>query len=477
MPYRMLVACVVSACLIAPAAARASDTTPPHTTITQYPGVGETPTIAWQQRWGDIPFRRVYWPDDAVIAFQADEPATFQCRDWNGAWYACASPLTRPTLSIGMGGEHLFIRAIDQAGNVEPVPAHAIWSIDPPSAIVPASVTGTYKVGQVLTCDGGQWPTPLMTPSRKEWLRDEAALMKTIVVATGDTYTVTPDDVGKTMYCSVTLYESGASSGFMGFVAWTPRIPERAAQLPASPACGTSEPATGSDAGTEVRLDRQCRVRVTSDESSFYLDSDGDASTGDPAHGGADRSIRFAAGTAILSYWDGGDFAEASVLESDGSTTWTGKVSALGLVPGKTATLRGAGGSSVPLAVAFTPPPAPTPTPTPTPVPTPTPTPNPRDRTLNLAPLRPARPALVTRPALTGKRAVGHRLRCSKGRWTGSSKIAYRWTRNGKVIKGETASAYTVRWGDRGARIGCMVTARGKGGATTAAARTVAIKR
>jgi hypothetical protein len=45
------------------------------------------------------------------------------------------------------------------------------------------------------------------------------------------------------------------------------------------------------------------------------------------------------------------------------------------------------------------------------------------------------------------------------------------------VIKGETASAYTVRWRDRGARIGCMVTARGTGGATIAAARTVVIKR
>jgi hypothetical protein len=148
--------------------------------------------------------------------------------------------VTRPTIDIGMGSEHLFIRAIDQAGNVEAVPAHAIWSIDPPSPIVPASLTGTYKVGHVLTCDGGQWPTPLLTPIEKKWWRDETN--STLVIATGDTHTVTRDDVGKRMYCDITLYRSPFQSGFMGFAVWTARIPSRAPQLPASPACGTSEP-------------------------------------------------------------------------------------------------------------------------------------------------------------------------------------------------------------------------------------------
>src|SRR5262249_47165154 len=145
MPHRLLVACVFALCLIAPAAAHADLL--PNTTITSYPGVPFTPGAGYP--WPDTPARYVYWPDDAVISFESDQPgSTFECRSWSSDWYPCTSPVVRPTIGIGLGGEHLFVRAINQYGAIETTPAHAVWSIEPPDPIVPASETGIYKVGQ-----------------------------------------------------------------------------------------------------------------------------------------------------------------------------------------------------------------------------------------------------------------------------------------------------------------------------------------
>jgi hypothetical protein len=92
-----------------PASAPA-DTTPPQTTITQAP-VDGTAT-------------------DALVAFQADEPSTFECRLDAAAYAACISPQTYSGLSVG--SHTVSVRATDAAGNVDPTPATATWTVQAP---------------------------------------------------------------------------------------------------------------------------------------------------------------------------------------------------------------------------------------------------------------------------------------------------------------------------------------------------------
>jgi hypothetical protein len=68
----------------------------------------------------------------------------------------------------------------------------------PPANTSPPTISGSPVDGQTLTCDPGTWtggPT-----FSYEWLRDGAP----IPGATGPTYTLTPDDVGKQISCRVT---------------------------------------------------------------------------------------------------------------------------------------------------------------------------------------------------------------------------------------------------------------------------------
>ena len=68
----------------------------------------------------------------------------------------------------------------------------------PPSNTSPPTISGSPVDGQTLTCDPGTWTgSPTFT---FEWLRDGVP----ITGATGSTYTLTPDDVGKQITCRVT---------------------------------------------------------------------------------------------------------------------------------------------------------------------------------------------------------------------------------------------------------------------------------
>ncbi len=67
------------------------------------------------------------YPDGstAVFSFSADEPASFSCSLDGGAWTACGSPKTYSDLAAGW---HDFaVRAVDEAGNVDPTPAQTRW--------------------------------------------------------------------------------------------------------------------------------------------------------------------------------------------------------------------------------------------------------------------------------------------------------------------------------------------------------------
>jgi hypothetical protein len=100
------------------------DTTAPSTTITDGP---ESPT-------GDA---------TTTFEFTADEPgATFECRVDDGAFAPCGSPFTSPALA---DGPHRFeVRAVDPAGNADPIPASRSFVVDTdvPDTTVTAGPTG-----------------------------------------------------------------------------------------------------------------------------------------------------------------------------------------------------------------------------------------------------------------------------------------------------------------------------------------------
>ena len=84
------------------------DHAPPDTTITQQPA--DPSSVA-----------------TATFAFGATEPATFTCSLDGAAYSVCTSPATYAGLA---NGQHTFgVVATDQAGNVDPTPATASWTV------------------------------------------------------------------------------------------------------------------------------------------------------------------------------------------------------------------------------------------------------------------------------------------------------------------------------------------------------------
>jgi hypothetical protein len=63
-------------------------------------------------------------------------------------------------------------------------------------------------------------------------------------------------------------------------------------------------------------------------------------------------------------------------------------------------------------------------------------------------------------PAISGTVAVGQKLSCSAGTWTGSpSSFSYQWSRERQAIAGATGASYTVQEIDQGHTLACTVTA------------------
>jgi len=77
-----------------------------------------------------------------------------------------------------------------------------------------------------------------------------------------------------------------------------------------------------------------------------------------------------------------------------------------------------------------------------------------------------ARPHNDRRPEVKGKPKPGHQLKCSKGKWSGGTPIAYayQWYRGHRKITGEAAKGYDVRRHDAGHSLRCKVTATNAGG-------------
>jgi hypothetical protein len=80
------------------------------------------------------------------------------------------------------------------------------------------------------------------------------------------------------------------------------------------------------------------------------------------------------------------------------------------------------------------------------------------------------------RPAISGYRYLGHRLRAITGSWTKGTRFAYRWYRNGKPIKHATKSTYRLQRSDVSKRISVKVTGKKAGYVTVTRTSTSTVR-
>jgi hypothetical protein len=83
-------------------------------------------------------------------------------------------------------------------------------------------------------------------------------------------------------------------------------------------------------------------------------------------------------------------------------------------------------------------------------------------------------PAGTAAPQITGTPAVGQKLACSQGKWSGDQpKFAYRWLRDGATINAASTASYIVASDDQGHHLACKVTASNAKGTASQTSATV----
>lgn len=119
------------------------DTTPPQSSIASAPDSTTTSTIAG-------------------FTFTASESATFECQLDTSGWQPCTSPWAYD--SLGAGSHSFQVRATDLAGNVDPTPAVAMWTVQAP--VTNPGITTTTATTTVTTTTTTPAPnTPAPVPS------------------------------------------------------------------------------------------------------------------------------------------------------------------------------------------------------------------------------------------------------------------------------------------------------------------------
>jgi hypothetical protein len=86
-------------------------------------------------------------------------------------------------------------------------------------------------------------------------------------------------------------------------------------------------------------------------------------------------------------------------------------------------------------------------------------------------------PVNTSELGLSGIPAVGQRLVCSNGSWTGRQPIAfsYEWLRDGSAIDGATQTTYIVQPTDQGHELACQVRATNRAGGATARSNSLKV--
>ncbi|HEX3520057.1 MAG TPA: carboxypeptidase regulatory-like domain-containing protein, partial [Solirubrobacteraceae bacterium] len=95
---------------------------------------------------------------------------------------------------------------------------------------------------------------------------------------------------------------------------------------------------------------------------------------------------------------------------------------------------------------------------------------------INVA-LVPRVPFNTAPPVASGTPAVGQRLACSRGSWTGQLTMyfTYQWRRDGSAISGAAGNSYAVQSSDQGHALSCEVNARNARGHVSATSNSLSV--
>ena len=400
-----------------------------------------------------------------------DQPATFTTQWVRDNQDLTGETATTHTVTAADVGRNLRcdVRATNADG--ASTRASSITYVPPaPSALTPPRITGDLRLGRTLSCSRGTWnddgvPT---YPTTTQWLRSNDP----IAGQTGDTYTITPADMGRTIGCRVSVLGLASSNA----TALSPTAPA-IRSLPAvtgDPRLGgtltcsrgvwddegiTPYPVTkqwlrGSAeilgaTGDEytVRLadleqSISCRVRAAdlTNATSLTVTPTSPAQRSQPAIEGDPRLGRTLSCTRGT--WDDagrdGEYAvsyewfRAGVLIGPGQTH---TVTALDVDKALRCTVTVEGKTAV-----------------------------------NSPNVTAVGPRALTVPTLSGDARLGRTLSCSRGVWDDPATpyaVTYQWLRAGAAIAGATDATYAPTTADVGRALSCRVTAAGFTNATS----------
>ncbi len=101
----------------------------------------------------------------------------------------------------------------DTSASSDPITPTSPGAVEPPANVVPPGVSGTAMDGQTLGSDVGQWNGTPPIGYFRHWLRCDAegAACETIPNELGETYVVTPADIGHRLRLRVTANNAAAS--------------------------------------------------------------------------------------------------------------------------------------------------------------------------------------------------------------------------------------------------------------------------
>ena len=84
-------------------------------------------------------------------------------------------------------------------------------------------------------------------------------------------------------------------------------------------------------------------------------------------------------------------------------------------------------------------------------------------------------PVVKAAPVISGTAKPGHKLTCSRGKWSGASKFGYQWVREGVALYGDTGKSRRVATLDEGSTLNCEVTGSNKGVSKTASSKKLKV--
>lgn len=160
----------------------------------------------------------------AFLLESSEFNTTFECRLDSGSWQSCSA---HPGYSnLAAGSHHFEARTVNEEGTVDPTPALRDWVVDPSGPLAKPRVSGSPRIGQVLSVSHGVWGGSEPTSYSYQWYRCQSSdpakfgSCQAISGATGANYRLSQADQGKHLVAQVTATRGG-SSGAQSLTAQT----------------------------------------------------------------------------------------------------------------------------------------------------------------------------------------------------------------------------------------------------------------